>query len=150
MNAQHRLGEPRPDSGGGLEQFEDHALVIVGEPEERQRVFADDEGGGESGRLADPHPRDRLGGAVDLDAKAAHLDHHEISGDRGYSAGDEGDHLRAAKAVWAWLMRAAAAPRQASQIASARASVASAGATRPGALSSLRTMNATCSLPARP
>jgi len=144
VHAEHRLREPRADAGRGLQELENRAFVVVGEAVERERVFADDKGRRQPGFLADPHLRDGGRCAIKLDAEAANFDNDRVGGDGGDSTGHERDHRCAtARTGVAAAIRASAAPRQIWQIARASASVASAGATSPGVLSNLRTMNAT-------
>ena len=48
-HGEHRLGEPRADPAGGLQQLEHDPLVLVGEAEQGQRVLADDQRGRQRG-----------------------------------------------------------------------------------------------------
>src|SRR5690606_20367070 len=150
---EHRLGEPRSDAAGGLEQLEHLPLVLVGEAVQRQGVLADDEAGVPSRGPADAQLAERGRGALDGHADAAHLDHRGVGGERGDRAADEGDHLLrpfdACRAAACWS-RFCAGARQMWQMARASASAASAG--RGGALSrsSRVTMAPTCAFSARP
>ena len=62
VHGEHRLRQPRADAGGGLQQLEQRALVVVGEAVERQAVLAHDQRGGQQRRL--PHPQPGAGAGV--------------------------------------------------------------------------------------
>ena len=52
-------GRAGADAAGGLQQLEDRALVVVGEAVQGEGVLADDQRGGQPGRLADPQAGQR-------------------------------------------------------------------------------------------
>ena len=88
MDGEHRQGEPRADAGGGLQQLEQVALVVVGEAVEGERVLADDQGG-RSRRLARPAAGERAGGALHGQPDPADLDDGAVGRQCGDPAADE-------------------------------------------------------------
>ena len=142
-----------PDAARGLEQLEQRTLVVVGEPEQGQRVLAHHHGGRERGRLADPQPGEAARRAHHLDPDTSDLDDGRVDEDGGDLAGHERDHqapFPAARASGRHRSVPAAAPRQMWHIASASASAASAGFGRSSSRSSRVTIAVTCALSARP
>ena len=96
-----RLGDLGADAGGGLHDLEDLLLVLVEEAEDRQAVLAHDHAGGQRRGPADAQGGERAGGAHQLEADAAHLEHGAVERDGGDLAADEGDH-RVLTVVFLW------------------------------------------------
>ena len=154
---QHRLGEPRPDAAGGLQQLEDRPLVVVGEAVERERVLPDDQASRARRPRPDAQPgeRRRARTAPSRPTPPTSTTARPVAGERAPArptgaaprrAGGRGDDstggaagVRAARSPPGRRGAAAAArlrrPRHRWQMASARASAASAGrgAARPAA-----------------
>ena len=74
VHGEHRLREPGTDAASGLEQLEDLALVVVHEAVQGERVLADDERGGELGRLAEAERGQGVRRALDGHADTTDLD----------------------------------------------------------------------------
>src|SRR5439155_20217455 len=102
---------------GGLQDLEQLALVVGLEAVEGQRVLAHDQRGGEERLVAGAQPGPRARSGLHREPDAADAQHDAARAVTGDPTGERRDHERSARA----------GARQAWQIASARASAASAG-----------------------